>query len=300
MKCRRMCPLHQAPEQYFLRYKNFRDISLSDIKLLLEAEADVNRRDEEGKTPLIIVAMKQGSEVDTSECVKLLIESGADVNTSDKNGITPLLASAYPRLETMVLLLNAGADVTAVSSKVYRNGRHRTILFLALRCHFPNNTIRLVLRLGAPVNYRDNFGRNALESAVNRLEYSWFRQDLILVFAPGETLDNTNVPPVPVWLNEVKKRVGVFEYLLELQQSLDLKNLCRQAIRKHLIDLDPRAHLFNRIPKLGLPSLLNEYSIGGSRGAPPVRALPPPTGSISFIFVYVFTKKCMHRRLVPP
>ena len=35
------------------------------------------------------------------------------------------------------------------------------------------------------------------------------------------------------------------------------------------------------------------------RGAPP--APPPrPTGSISFVFVYVFTKKCMHRRLAPP
>ena len=27
---------------------------------------------------------------------------------------------------------------------------------------------------------------------------------------------------------------------------------------------------------------------------------PPPTGSISFVFTYVFAKKCMHWRLVPP
>ena len=41
------------------------------------------------------------------------------------------------------------------------------------------------------------------------------------------------------------------------------------------------------------------YIIGGSRGgaaAPPT----PPTGSISFVFAYVFAKKCTHRRLVPP
>ena len=33
-------------------------------------------------------------------------------------------------------------------------------------------------------------------------------------------------------------------------------------------------------------------------GALPVRA--PPTGSISFIFAYIFAKKCMRRRLAPP
>ena len=43
----------------------------------------------------------------------------------------------------------------------------------------------------------------------------------------------------------------------------------------------------------------NQVCIGGSRGRrrrPP----PPPTGSISFVFAYVFTKKCTHRRLAPP
>ena len=33
---------------------------------------------------------------------------------------------------------------------------------------------------------------------------------------------------------------------------------------------------------------------GGRRGA------PPPTGSISFVFTYVFTEKCTHQRLAPP
>ena len=38
--------------------------------------------------------------------------------------------------------------------------------------------------------------------------------------------------------------------------------------------------------------------IGGSRGVPLAHA--PPTGSISFIFAYIFAKKCMRRRLAPP
>ena len=35
-------------------------------------------------------------------------------------------------------------------------------------------------------------------------------------------------------------------------------------------------------------------------GALPAHAPPPPTGSISFVFTYVFAKKCMRRRLAPP
>ena len=41
--------------------------------------------------------------------------------------------------------------------------------------------------------------------------------------------------------------------------GLSLKHLCREAIRKHLLELDPHSHLFGRVPKLGLPTLLNEY-----------------------------------------
>ena len=40
--------------------------------------------------------------------------------------------------------------------------------------------------------------------------------------------------------------------------------------------------------------------IGGSRGAPPARAPPLPTGSNSFVFAYVFAEKHPHWRLAPP
>ena len=72
---------------------------------------------------------------------------------------------------------------------------------------------------------------------------------VLLLFAAGETLDG---PTVPV-------KISIPEYFTELKENLDLKHLCRQAIRKHLIDLDPHGHLFGRIPQLGLPSIGTEY-----------------------------------------
>ena len=40
------------------------------------------------------------------------------------------------------------------------------------------------------------------------------------------------------------------------------------------------------------------FIIGRSRGC--CQHMPPPTGSISFVFAYIFAKMCMHRRLAPP
>ena len=61
------------------------------------------------------------------------------------------------------------------------------------------------------------------------------------------------------------EQVDYFEYaklpdLLKFEEiKLRLKHLVRQAIRKRLLSLDPHVHLFNRIPKLGLPSLVTRY-----------------------------------------
>ena len=41
--------------------------------------------------------------------------------------------------------------------------------------------------------------------------------------------------------------------------KMPLKHICREAIRNHLLKLDPHQNLFGRIPKLGLPSALTSY-----------------------------------------
>ena len=69
----------------------------------------------------------------------------------------------------------------------------------------------------------------------------------MLLFAAGERFDD----------RDLRERINT---LFDLEEcSLGLKHLCRERLRRHLIDLNPHAHLFNRIPHLGLPPLLNEY-----------------------------------------
>ena len=40
---------------------------------------------------------------------------------------------------------------------------------------------------------------------------------------------------------------------------LSIKTICRKVIRKRLIEMNPRQNLLQTVPKLGLPSSLNNY-----------------------------------------
>ena len=62
-------------------------------------------------------------------------------------------------------------------------------------------------------------------------------------------------------MNDSRVPVPPFLSLLieNIKSDHSLQNICRQAIRNHLLSIDCNSHLFNRIPKLGLPSGLNSY-----------------------------------------
>jgi ankyrin repeat protein len=80
---------------------------IEDVKQHLTASSDVNKRDEEGATPLHY-AVSEGHQ----EIVKLLIKKGADVHAKDKDGWIPLLyATAEGQEEVVDLLIAAGTDV---------------------------------------------------------------------------------------------------------------------------------------------------------------------------------------------
>lgn len=87
----------------------------ANIKILLDSGADIEHLGKGGKNsgrPLMMAAKK----FDGLETVKLLVTSGAQVNGRDQYGRTPLIMAArYGRLKTVLYLLKNGADPNSTS-----------------------------------------------------------------------------------------------------------------------------------------------------------------------------------------
>ena len=77
------------------------------IKDLIKAGIDLNITNEEGRTPLMMLAL-----VGKNELVEAFIEAGADINKQDSLGQTALMLAIdkYPYPETVKILVKAGAD----------------------------------------------------------------------------------------------------------------------------------------------------------------------------------------------
>ena len=205
------------------------------IKPLVGAEADVNRPNEDGKTPLhgTLLVVQQAA-------FNVLMELGADVNIADKTGVTPMMLAArfYFHVQDMI----------------WKGCRKGEVVTRKNECI---NRICRLFKAGAEIGHVDHLGRNSLQVSFQPVQKE-VKEIQMLLYAAGETLDGLTVCADDLCYGGVIV-TNIPKYFTELKKNLDLKHLCREAIRKHLIDLDPNEHLFGRIPQLGLPSILTEY-----------------------------------------
>ena len=215
--------------------------------------------------PLIeTIQLYQGNAGKRIKCIKLLLQAGADVNV-ERLDHTPLnMSIKHGFHEALELLIRAGADVNLVNS----NGNTALNAFsLGRLCYHREmnrfGCLKLLLRSGVKINIRNSRSENALQRLVRPTGADFIpflfgdceAQDgntdaniCRLLFAAGETLDGIPGEEIPdnLKFDDVK---------------LNLKHMCREAIRKHLLKLDSHTHLFGRVPRLELPSLLTEYLV---------------------------------------
>ena len=225
---------------------------------------------EPGDTPLMFAAYS-GHE----NCVKAWIDAGADVNTTNSNGDTALIhASQTGHDKCAVSLLQAGADVN--HSNIHGDS---ALFFAASEGHY--NCTKVLIDAGANVNASGDLAWTALSIAA-----SLGHAQCALLLLRGGAFINTSIDDkissseLGTGLRVVSEEIAILlhaagqsvaltvsdelgEMFKEYDLSTGLKDLCRHTIRKHLLKLNPQQHLLDKIPQLGLPSLLTRYLLYG-------------------------------------
>ena len=131
------------------------------LKSLIEAGAHVNiARGRRGITPLI-----KAMEKNDTECVKLLINAEADVNAANKHGVTPLhihnIGNDSSEHQCLNILLDKDdTDVNAVDD--YGNS---PLIYAAKCCN--HGCLTTLHQAGADVNKTNNEGSTALNGAAS-------------------------------------------------------------------------------------------------------------------------------------
>ena len=152
---------------------------------------------------------------------------------NSEHNYTPLYYAVTQKANRCLhLLLKSGADVHKTGLK------NVTALMLAK----DKECCRLLLKYQSQINRKDRWGNNALK---RYMMHETINKDLCsLLFAAGETVPKT----VTRWFTQ-RDVIMVIDYLPQIKIKLQLKQLCREAIRKHLLNLDPHTNLFVRIPE---------------------------------------------------
>ena len=228
--------------------------ALKMVNLLIKAGADVNMTDNADWTSLMYATLRKSPEV-----MRALIDAGADVNARNINDDCALTQAAMRSFDEGVEILLEAAGKTdptrsylpPLSDIEFKVGQLKI------------TTLRLLLLVGIKINVRNVYYTNTLTYYISQCERNFDQPNkdiCMLLFSAGETVAG------PVEGERIVVRRGtdvikaeVPEYLLHKDLQMCLKHLCREAIRKHLLELDPHTHLFGRVPRLGLPTIITEY-----------------------------------------
>ena len=214
------------------------------IHMLVDAGSDVNKVNDKNGETILMIASRLGYD----KAVGVLIRKGADVNSVDKEGNTALILSARQDPHVIVCECTQSRELGLINH---------------FRC------VALLLRAGTHINKYNKYNLNGIcenlywydggihhQMAPHKPEAEVYT----LLYAAGEMLPDGATSEGKMLINTVDRAKRLYHVLFE-NLRFDLKHLCRDAIRKHLLKLDAHTHLFGRVPRqgTGLPKPLVEY-----------------------------------------
>ena len=206
---------------------------------MLKAGADVNILTKRGCTPLSEAVRRQNMSL-----VEALVEAGADTKR------TLFALTIDTNVQHVDVLIQLGADINVCNE--YGNN----LLFVANTGWWRDRHFELcvlLLKNGIYINQLKNSGRNALQELKETGPRS-LKIVVDLLLAASEKLD--------VALSCSLDTDVLFCQRIDVTQpkpTLLLLDICRVAIRNHLVELDSPVNLFIKVSRLGLPTILVDY-----------------------------------------
>ena len=226
-------PWEKMPLWYAVKYN-----CVQCVSLLMDAGADVKAK--YGQYDLLCLASYKGH----YQCLNLLIQAVDDDIKAYSKALG--FAAAGGKVKCVSLLINAGVDVNSPS--LYQE----TPLMFAVK----NDNVEcasVLIEAGADVN-----GIPILKFACSLAVTRLLLRSGVKINRLWRSVSNVG-KPVAKLLLAAGDTCMTFSYLLP--EADDLMGMCRDTIRKHLLDLDWYTHLFARVERLGLPSALVRYMV---------------------------------------
>ena len=224
-------------------------IKIDIINILLEKGADINAKDNYGRTPLMHAIQYGCSE----EVIKILLEKGADINAKDNYGWTPLMyAIQYGCSEEVIkILLEKGADINAKDNYGWTPLMHA---IHECECECSKEVIKILLEKGADINAKDNYdctplmllssAHNNKKSYINMLEFFINCRPKISM----QAIDNL---PEGEFRDKLKKCYS---------NPQKLQSISGNKVRQHLMEQgNPDQTIAQKVEKLPLPKLMKKF-----------------------------------------
>ena len=229
-------------------------------KLLIDAGADVDAKDNSGKT-LLHFCEDDRKAISQADIVKMLIDAGADVNAKDKYGKTPLHLN-YISADIAKLLIDAGADVDA------RSNDGKTPLHW---CYYASKA-KVLIDAGADVNAKDEDGNTPLHYC----EHSDVVKLLIDAGADVNAENNDGETPldhgIDLWedddIEDLLVNAGAVRHKekdddeedVDDDEDVDDERIL-ELVKKHLAEAAPNSmvhiEIINKLKEDGLPATMS-------------------------------------------
>ena len=232
-------------------------------QLVIENESDINHRDANGRTPLMLLCMKNKTESLLEATKTLLKRQDVDVNAKDDEGnnALTLLCEHYNRdniIDIVKLLIQRGIDITTTNEKGLN-----ALMLLCIQYNHENliDLIELLIEHDTNINQREANGRTPLMLLCmkNNTHSLFHAVDTLLKrkFIDVDTKDKTGNNALTLLCENYNGENLAHVIKLLIRQGIDVNSTTKKGLNALMV----LCIQYNHEDLIGLIQLLVEHGI---------------------------------------